>query len=37
LNAAPSNVARELGVLTANRVERKEAGQPFQFDHLTDD
>jgi hypothetical protein len=31
------NAAREMAVLTGNRVERSERGQPGQFDHLSGD
>ena len=31
------NAVREMAVLTGNRVERKEQGQPGQFDHLSDE
>jgi hypothetical protein len=33
---AAVNAVRELSVLTGHRVERKEVGNPGQFDHLSD-
>jgi hypothetical protein len=39
LRFAPAAVAaiKEKGVLSGQRVERKEVGPPDSFDHLTDD